>query len=279
MSVENTLNNWREMSNINEIIKDSSINVEPIYKVQTDAFGVFDYPFLINTIKNHNITNFLDVGTGDGMFLIKLAQEVNNVIFHGIDINKYLIDKSKAINNRLGLNINFSQAHFGVDKLKSNYDLIMARFAIEHIKEEHDIDIFLTTAYEKLSSNGIFIIIEYYIHELDIEDSIWKEFRTREMVMYKNTFVHPRIALKLPSRLKAAKFRNIKSIINHVSPSTIGDKYFYSLVKEYTKLYKQISPEVWPDEISNKILLWCEKQQPIGEPIFFTSHTIAQKIT
>lgn len=153
----------------------------------------------------------------------------------------------------------------------------MARFAIEHIREDNDINVFLHNVYKSLRPNGIFAIIEYYIHDLDITDNTWKTFRIKEIETYQSSQVHSRISLKLPEKLKAANFRNIKSTINHISPSTIGEERFYDLIKEYTKLYAQISPELWPQKMIDELLSWCDKHESSEEPIIFTSHTLAQK--
>ena len=136
---------------------------------------------------------------------------------------------AKLNNEGLALEINFQHASFGVDYSKGNYDLIMARFAVEHIAEMEDIDSFMLTAHEKLKSGGWLAIIEYYVNELDIDDPIWKEFRRREMATYNAANAHARISLRLPESLRKANFQNISSIINHISPATIGAESFFNL--------------------------------------------------
>lgn len=266
------------MSQVNKAITDTKIQVEPIYKAQVDAFGVLDFPFLLDVISKNNTRKILDIGTGEGSFLIELAQRTENITFDAIDLNENLVQIGQSNSRQLGLSINFQHANFGEDFAESNYDLVMARFAIEHIKELEDIDSFVLRTHEKLRNDGWLIIIEYYVHELDIVDPTWKNFRKSEMATYKSAKAHPRIALKLPESLNKAKYKNIKSTINHVSPSTIGSEMFFNLVEEYTKLYSQIAPELWTNELTNEITTWCSKKQPKGEPSLFTSHTIGQKI-
>jgi 2-polyprenyl-3-methyl-5-hydroxy-6-metoxy-1,4-benzoquinol methylase len=265
------------MNQVNKAIRDLQIQVEPTYKAQIAAFGPLDYPLLTNLIKTHNITRVLDVGTGEGSFLIGLANRTENIAFDAIDLNKNLISIAKFRNEEAKLNIDFQQANFGVNYSEANYDLIMARFAIEHIKEMKDIDSFLITAYEKLNSSGWLVIIEYYIHDLDIDDPVWEEFRKSELATYNSVRAHTRISLRLPQSLKKANFRNISSTINHISPITIGAESFFNLVQEYTKLYSQINPDCWTKEMVEKIIKWCDKKQVKGDPTLFTSHTIGQK--
>lgn len=266
------------MSQVNKTITDGRIPVAPVYEAQSEAFGFFDFPFLMDMINKNNASKVLDIGTGEGSFLIGLAQRVKNVQFDAIDLNENLVEIGKSNNNHMGLDINFMPANFGEDFLLSNYDLIMTRFAVEHIKELNDIDFFVATAYEKLNANGWFVIIEYYIQTLDIYDTTWEKFRKSEMATYESVKAHPRIALKLPESLLKAKFQNIKSTINHISPSTIGTENFHNLVIEYTKLYSKIAPEFWTIELTNEILAWCNEKHCKGEPSLFTSYTIGQKI-
>jgi hypothetical protein len=121
-------------------------------------------------------------------------------------------------------------------------------------------------------------IIEYYVHDLDINDSTWKKFRKSEIATYNSANAHPRIALKLPEKLMRAKYKNIKSTINHISPSTIGSENFFNLVKEYTKLYSEIAPIFWANELTEEIITWCNTKQFKEEPTFFTTYTIGQKV-
>ena len=266
------------MSQVNKAITDSKIQVTSVYEAQSEAFGFFDFPFLIDTINKNNASRVLDIGTGEGSFLIGLAQRVKNVQFDAIDLNENLVEIGKSNNKHMGLNIDFMHANFGENFILSNYDLIMARFAVEHIKELNHIDLFVATAYEKLKANGWLVIIEYYVHILDIDDATWEKFRKSEMATYESSKAHPRIALKLPESLMKAKFQNVKSTINHISPSTIGTENFYNLVKEYSKLYSQIAPEFWASELTDEILTWCNEKHYKGEPSLFTSYTIGQKL-
>ena len=266
------------MSQVNKAITDTRIQVEPIYKAQSDAFGILDYPFLIDIISRGNANKILDIGTGEGSFLIGLAQRTKNIEFDAIDLSEELVEIGRSSNRKLGLSINFRHASFGENYTGSDYDLIMARFAIEHIKELKDIDSFIAATYEKLRTNGWLVIIEYFVHVLDIDDATWEKFRKSEMATYESAKAHPRIALKLPEILMKAKYKNIKSTINHISPSTIGSESFFILIQEYTKLYSQIAPGFWTNELTDEITTWCNKKEPEGEPSLFTSYTIGQKI-
>lgn len=211
----------------NGAIVDPRIQVQPVYRAQTNAFGPLDYPFLIDIARQTNATRILDIGTGEGTFLLGLAQRVQGAAFDAIDLNRRLVETAKSNCEKLGLHINFQHATFGDQYVKSDYDLIMARFAVEHIKELSDIDAFVATAYKKLRPNGWLVIIEYFVAELDIDDTVWKKFRESELATYASAGAHPRIGLRLPQSLLKAQYKNVRSTINHISPSTIGADAFY----------------------------------------------------
>jgi ubiquinone/menaquinone biosynthesis C-methylase UbiE len=266
------------MSQVTKAIQDTKIQVESSYKAQIGAFGPFDYPLLTAIIDKHKVRRLLDIGTGEGSFLIELAKRTKDVTFDAIDLNKNLIEIGKLKNKQLGLNINFQNANFGKNFPGSHYDLIMARFAVEHIREKRDVDSFVLKAYQKLNYGGWLVIIEYYLHDLEIEDPVWKAFRKSEVATYKKVNAHPRISLRLPESLKEANFKNIRSTFNHISPATINANCFFNLILEYTKLYAQICPEFWSKELTEKIVKWCDKKQARGDPVLFVSHTVGQKI-
>lgn len=97
------------------------------------------------------------------------------------------------------------------------------------------------------------------------------------MATYLNAKAHPRTALILPNSLAKAKFKNIRSTINHISPSTIGSERFFYLVRQYTELYSQIAPDIWMDGAKKEIDDWCDRKQFNGDPSLFTSYTVGQK--
>ena len=67
------------MSRVTKAITDTKIQVESIYKAQVDAFGSLDYPFLTNIINQSNVSRILDIGTGEGSFLIGLANRTKTL--------------------------------------------------------------------------------------------------------------------------------------------------------------------------------------------------------
>ena len=75
------------MSQVNRSITDTKIQVEQIYKAQSDAFGLFDYPFLLDIINKNHSSKILDTGLRR-VTLIGLAQRTKDIKFDAIDLNE-----------------------------------------------------------------------------------------------------------------------------------------------------------------------------------------------
>lgn len=248
-----------------------------VYSAQNQVFGQMDYPFLTEIIERHGVKRILDVGTGDGSFLLGLAQRLPSLEYDGIDLNESLIVRANENNRNLGLSVNFRHANFKQGFTNERYDLLIARFAVEHIVNLEDIQSFMNESYEVLNIGSHILIIEYYVHALDIIDATWAKFRQTELVTYNEVKAHPRIALKLPKMLANSGFSRIRSSINHVSPGIVGKKEFFNLIMEYAKIYSLVDPVRWNEELLREIFAWCNSEEPDEEPVLFSSYTIGRK--
>ncbi|MBU0505573.1 MAG: class I SAM-dependent methyltransferase [bacterium] len=263
------------MTQVNKVIFDINKLVEPCYKAQNKAFGPIDFPYIKELFAKHKIKNVLDVGTGEGSFILELANQTKGVKFDAVDINPDLIEIAKK--RKGNINVTFENAHFNSAFSGNNYDLIMARFAVEHMS---NVSAFLKTVKKKLKSQGYIFIIEYYVDEMHATDSVWKEYRKKELAVYRHIKSHPRVSLKLPGSLKRAGFKNIESSFRHISPATVGATSFYNLVREYSKIYHHIAPSKWSKNYSDKIIKWAKisKKRTNNDPTLIITHTIGQKL-
>jgi len=121
------------MRNINVKILEDSNFVEDCYAAQTKAFAPAEYIFLKDLIHRHRVKKVLDVGTGNGIFICGLAEHLPHVSFDAIDADGRLINKAKEKNRRK--NISYTNALFDSGFMQKEYDLIHARFAVEHMPD------------------------------------------------------------------------------------------------------------------------------------------------
>jgi ubiquinone/menaquinone biosynthesis C-methylase UbiE len=252
-----------------------AIILERCLTAQNKAFNAFNFSFMSNILSAPTIKKCLDIGTGDGSFVHDLAEYFSNDIsFDAVDLNTFLIEKAKKEHQRN--NINYDCCFFDANYPNSNYDVIFTRFVLEH---DSNVDNFLHAVYQKLKTNGCFVIIEYYIDKMHSQDNIWREFRDKEMELYNDVKSNPYVTIDLPLRLHKAGFSSIKSLFNQISPVTVGKDTFFDLIESYVHLYSFLNNEIWTEEFSKKILGWCEQSRIhyTTDPIILISHTIGLK--
>ncbi|MBI4238525.1 MAG: class I SAM-dependent methyltransferase [Deltaproteobacteria bacterium] len=257
---------------------DLHTDILPCLRVQNCVYGPFDYPFLQAQIQAAHARRVLDVGTADGSFLRELARQLSEVLFHGIDANGALVQHGRRQAARASAgNITITDGFFDHRFSTTRYDLIMARFAIEHVP---DVKNFLAAVAARLRSRGRVAIVEYYVEIAGIEDPTWREFRARELRLYRKIHSHPQLAFQLPSLLADVGFTNVQTSLHVVSPSTVGWKQFAALVGVYTSTYATIDRRLWSPPFVKKIQAWLRSGHHVSsrrEPSFLISHTAARK--
>ncbi len=263
------------MSNVNERIIGIIDFVRGCYEAQTRAFSAFEYEYLRELILKNKVTSVLDVGTGEGNFISGLAALTPDVMYKAVDADPELI--SSAREKHSAANLSFENILFDPAFASGNFDLITARFAVEHMKNVPE---FISDAYTKLRSGGILMITEYFIDTSYAGNSTWKLFRDKELEFYHNIGSHPRISLALPKYLKDQGFCRVESVLRHVSPSTVGYIDFYNVIRSYANLYSAIEPGLWTEGLRQHILDYCDKAHADvtdREDVLFISQTMGRK--
>lgn len=262
------------MRNINLKILDDSNFVEDCYVAQTKVFAPGEYIFIKDLIHRYSLKKVLDVGTGNGIFLCRLAEHLPQVSFDAIDADGLLIEKAIDKNSRQ--NINYSKAFFDSGFRQKDYDLIHARFAVEHMP---DVSGFISEAHKRLKKGGFLLVTEYFISDNYNGNEIWKLFRQKEFEFYRKFGSHPRISADIPKLYKESGFIDIDSIFRHISPSTVGRQEFYELVKTYAILYHNLDPGTFTDEIKMKIIEYSDHAatDDSKEDGLLISHTTGRK--
>ena len=263
------------MSNVNERILGIIDFVRDCYEAQTRAFSAFEYDYLRELILKNKITSVLDVGTGEGNFISGLARLTPDVMYKAVDADPELISSAREKHGEA--NLSFEHRLFDHSFPSGNFDLITARFAVEHMKNVPE---FILDAFLKLRSGGILMITEYFIDTSYAGNSTWKLFRDKELEFYHNIGSHPRISLALPKYLKDHGFSGVESVLRHVSPSTVGQTDFYNVIRSYANLYSAVEPDLWTKELKQQILDYCDKahtEVTEREDVLFVSQTMGRR--
>ncbi len=266
------------MSEVNKTLFDHSDSVEETYVTQADVFKVYENPILERLIRENSIKSILDIGTGEGYFIHNLALKYADIHFTAIDADPKLI--AKACKYQLS-NLQFECHEFSESYNSPNtYDLVLARFSVEHMQSPED---FVKIANNHLAENGLLFITEWYIDQDTNQNSIWKEFRTKELQLYQKIKSHPRLALVLPQYFKHANYENISSIQALVAPSTVGNAPFYRLSNIYVNLYGLIFPEEFSVNFVQDFTTYCQtamrSDNQYIEDSFQLSFTLGRKQT
>jgi len=263
------------MDEVNKRILEVSSFVEDCYVAQNKVFSKIEYAYINDIIRKNNINSILDVGTGEGSFIYPLALNNKDVRFLAIDIDESLIScarKKKKQNNLI-----FENATFDSSFRKNSFDLILARFAVEHM---NDVQHFINEAFKRLYKRGLLLITEYYCDTLHSENEDWIYFREKEKELYLKFGSNPEISLYIPLYMKQSGLKDIESNFRHISPSTIGFNNFYNLIISYTNLYSFIEPDIWTRKVKNRIFNYCKKaskKRKKNEDILLISQTIGRK--
>jgi ubiquinone/menaquinone biosynthesis C-methylase UbiE len=263
------------MTNVNIKVIEGSKFVEDCYVAQTKAFSRLEFADIQELILKNDIKSVLDVGTGEGNFIKGLASLFPAINFTAIDADPRLISIAGQKNKKQ--NILFKSLVFDQSFPAEEYDLILARFSVEHMP---DVPGFISEAYRRLNNKGLLFITEYYIDDLHSNNEVWKLFKQKEFEFYSKFGSHPGISLELPKYFSDSHFSDIDSKYRYISPSIVGREAFYKLIITYANLYNNLECEVFTAGIKTRIIDYCNLaiKECHHEDGFLISHTIGRKV-
>jgi SAM-dependent methyltransferase len=256
---------------------DKSALLSHILKVQIDAYGVFEIERLNRIISENKIKAVLDIGTGNGYFLVKLASHNPDVDFLGIDGNVHFLDEAKSLRKENGLdNVAFSEALFGPDYSREKYDLIISRFVLQHSASPKD---FIHEVYKRLNDNGVFMTIDEYLFETNTDDPAWRDFYSKWIKCFNIMNCDPYIPRHITSWLNQIGFTDIGSSIQLYSPATVGGEAFKECIIGIASMLGRIYPDVMDDAFLNRLESWLDEinLSKSADPHLQISHNTARK--
>jgi ubiquinone/menaquinone biosynthesis C-methylase UbiE len=212
-------------------------------EMQTRAYGVIDIPFLVDLIKSAHAKTVLDIGTGEGSFVLWLANELPETHFVAIDHNDDLLKLAKKNKADAIQNVEFHTAFFDETFEKKTYDLIFTRFTLEHSSSPEQ---FVSEAFKRLKPGGTLAIIDEYLFDTQIEAPTWQQFRCKILEAYKDFGVFPYVPMQVTTWLKSAGFVEPSVNIRAYSPNTIGGDLFKEMVLTLSVLLGKLYPDNWP---------------------------------
>ncbi len=109
-------------------------------------------------LKEKKQVSVLDIGCGNGAFLIRLAYEFPSVSVQllGIELSKPFVEyANQAVKGKKLKNVSFQQVDFEKESLKGEYDIIVSSEVLEHVEKP---EAFLKKVHMLLVVGGYFLL-------------------------------------------------------------------------------------------------------------------------
>ncbi|XP_044760556.1 EEF1A lysine methyltransferase 2 [Coccinella septempunctata] len=151
-------------------------------------FGEESAERVINWMLRNEIqkdSNILDLGCGNGMFLIELAREGFTNLF-GVDYSQGAIDLARAIAHKQDFTfINYSVKNI-LEGLDQNFDIINDKGTYDAISlsenSKQNRELYLKSVFDSLSDDGYFIITSCNWTESELDEQVSNKFVCHKLI-------------------------------------------------------------------------------------------------
>jgi SAM-dependent methyltransferase len=209
-------------------------------EAQTRASGFVETPAVVRLLAERKCRDVLDLGTGEGSFLLEVARRAPQTRFLGIDHNRFAIANATARLRRRSLeNVRFETAFFDAKFDRKRRDAILTRYTLQHCSRP---GAFVGAAFERLKRKGMFIAVESVEAYTDcqVPDPVWEAYR---------------VAL-LNVHAKIGSDGNIGKALG--SLFTVGLERFRSVVLSTTALAHRLFPDLFGRRLARQMDGWLK---------------------
>ncbi len=235
---------------------------------QTESLGMVETPIVEDLLKKGKCRTVLDIGCGEGSFLLQMAQRVKGARFLGIDHNELAVDDAiRRLRRRSWRNVKFRTAFFDSGFERLQYDAILTRYTLQHCSNPQD---FVRAVFDRLKKKGIFVSIESLDAYTDCHehDPVWERFRASLGAIHKRIGSNGDIGKSLGLLLRDVGFRDIQVRVVLCSPSTVGWRKYQNVVQALAKLAFDLFPDLFDRTLLDDLKEWLgdraqlEKKDP-----------------
>ena len=227
-------------------------------QAQTRASGAVEAPAVVRILQERGCRNVLDVGTGEGSFLLEVARRARGCRFLGIDHNRFAIGKAQARLRRRSLrNVRFETAFFDAAFDRKRRDAVLTRYTLQHSSSPGD---FARAAFERLERRGTFIAVESVEGYTDCHeaDPVWEAYRAALLAIHAKIGSDGNVGKALGGLFRRAGFRDVQVGLVVCSPSTVGLERFTSVVLATTALAHTLVPGLFGRRLVRRMDRWLE---------------------
>lgn len=230
--------------------------IKKVLIAQTNSLGTIELPIVEDLLRKHQCRSVLDIGCGEGSFVLELARRLRGVNFVGIDHNERAVNDALCGLRRRSLhNARFRTAFFDAGFERTKYDAILTRYTLQHASKPED---FMKTAYDRLKKKGLFLALESLDSYTDCQefDPIWERFRSSVAAIHKRVGSNDNIGKSLGSLFRSAGLQDIRVCVVLCSPSTAGVKRFQAVVQRSAELAVGFFPDLFDQQLFEDLKSW-----------------------
>ena len=227
---------------------------DQILTMQTD----YSWPKEAECLEKHGLkdaSRVLDIGSGNGYFLCRMAERYPDKQFTGIEISEPFVERAFKTAREMKLsNVRFIHDKCPVQGIKEKFDFILARLTIYCSSDREDV---LAWAYEILENRTRIGIIE-----LDYD---WIYTYPHNPIINKVFAVHRRefevhgadcsMGKKVPFMLQNTGFKDIVfEVRSWWSSLELTNEQFFNLFSAYGMFSVRIAPDVFSYDDYNSLI-------------------------
>ena len=237
--------------------------IKKVLVAQTESLGRLEAPIVAGLLKERSCRSVLDIGCGEGSFLLKIASAIKNAQFLGIDQNELAIKDALRVTKRKSVrNVNLEAAFFDETFKRNKFDAIITRYTVQHSSKPEQ---FVRSAYDRLRRKGIFVAIESLDDYMDchVHDPVWEEFQSKLDAVHERVGSNNNMGKSLGLLLSKAGFRDVRVQAVLCSPSTVGWQRFSGVVQASADLAFSFFPDIFDRRLHQDVTAWLGHRQDI----------------
>ncbi len=225
-------------------------------EAQTRASGAAEIPALARILAERGCRDVLDVGTGEGSFLLELARRSPRTRFLGIDHNRFAIETAaRSLRKGAAKNVRFEAAFFDRTFDRKRRDGILTRYTLQHSSKP---EAFLRAACERLARRGTLVAIESVESGMGchVPDPAWEAYRAALLRVHAAAGSNADIGKALGSLFVRAGLRDVRVAFVLTSPCTVGCGPFKAVVLSSTALAHRLFPGLFDRTLARRMGRW-----------------------
>ncbi len=227
-------------------------------EAQTRASGSVEAPLVAGMLAGCGCRDVLDIGTGEGSFLLEVARRVPAARYLGVDHNRFAIAAAtRRLRGRARRNVRFESAFFDRAFDGRRRDAILTRYTLQHCTRP---GAFAREVFARLERRGTFVAVESVESAMGchVPDATWEAYRDALLRVHAAVRSDADRGKALGSLFRRAGFRDVRVAFVLTSPVTVGVPRFRALVLSTTAMAHRLFPAIFPRSLVRRMDRWLQ---------------------